>query len=67
MNKLWSGQKWSATTWNVQLCVRTSFVKGNLLPLSSGSRETRKLRGALGLMKSVIKDGVSTPNAQFAK
>ena len=67
MNKLWSGQKWSATTWNVQLYVSNSYVKRNLLLLRLRSRETKRLSGALGLTKSAIRDGVFILSVQIVR
>ena len=67
MNKLWSDQKWSTTTRIVKLCVRNSYAKRNLLLLRLGSRETKRLFGALGSTKSAIKDGVSILSVQIEK
>jgi hypothetical protein len=52
--------------WNVQLCVKNLYVKGNLLLLGLRHKEVRKQSGALGLTRNATKDGAFIPNAQLA-
>jgi hypothetical protein len=55
------------TMWIVQLFVRNSYAKRNLLLLRSRSRETRRTSGALGLMKSAIRGGAFIPSVQIER
>jgi hypothetical protein len=51
--------------WNAQVYARISYVKRNLLLSRSGSRVTRRLSGALGLMRSVTKAGAFILSVQY--